>query len=189
MRFDFLISKHEIKSSQQSHFNVDSSLGRQQNIGAFSRGFTIIELLVVVVVIGILATIVIVSYEGVNNRAYDATIRSDFANFAKKLQLYRTSNNDLYPTTAQLGNVDLKVSKSAYDVAENNLYYCLNPTTNEYAMAARSKSKKDYKMVNGTVTEAAAKIYGADTCNLVSAPINAQLGWNAATQQWLSWAQ
>jgi prepilin-type N-terminal cleavage/methylation domain-containing protein len=34
------------------------------------RGFTIVELLIVIVVIGILATIVIVAYNGVINRGY-----------------------------------------------------------------------------------------------------------------------
>lgn len=39
------------------------------------RGFTIVELLIVIVVIGILATVTIVSYVGVQDRAKDASMR------------------------------------------------------------------------------------------------------------------
>lgn len=41
------------------------------------RGFTIVELLIVIVVIAILAAIVIVAYNGVQNRARDAQYKSD----------------------------------------------------------------------------------------------------------------
>lgn len=41
------------------------------------RGFTIVELLIVIVVIGILAAIVIVAYQGVQSRAQQAKIQDD----------------------------------------------------------------------------------------------------------------
>lgn len=41
-----------------------------------TRGFTIVELLIVIVVIGILAAIVIVAYQGVTNRANDSAIKA-----------------------------------------------------------------------------------------------------------------
>ena len=41
------------------------------------RGFTIVELLVVIVVIGILATITIVTYIGISSKATLANLQSD----------------------------------------------------------------------------------------------------------------
>jgi general secretion pathway protein G len=61
-------------------------------------GFTIVELLVVIVVIGILAAITIISYTGITQRATIATIQSDLTNAAQQLKVYQTSNMT-YPVT------------------------------------------------------------------------------------------
>lgn len=53
-----------------------------------SSAFTIVELLIVIVIIGILAAITIVSYTGITARANQASLQSDLTNNAKKLGLY-----------------------------------------------------------------------------------------------------
>lgn len=57
-----------------------------------TSGFTIVELLIVIVIIGILATITIISYVGISTKATEATLKSDLANASKKLKLYTTLN-------------------------------------------------------------------------------------------------
>jgi len=47
------------------------------------RGFTIVELLVVIVVIGILAAITVVAYTGVTQKATVSTLTSDLDNASK----------------------------------------------------------------------------------------------------------
>lgn len=44
------------------------------------NGFTIVELLIVIVVIGILAAITLVAYNGIQARANDTAIKSDLRN-------------------------------------------------------------------------------------------------------------
>ena len=53
-----------------------------------SAGFTIVELLIVVVVIAILASISLVAYTGIQGRARDAVRANDIAQIKKALLLY-----------------------------------------------------------------------------------------------------
>lgn len=57
-------------------------------------GFTIVELLIVIVVIGILAAITVVAYNSVQQRARDAQRRSDVAQIVKAFQLWSTDTGN-----------------------------------------------------------------------------------------------
>ena len=58
-------------------------------------GFTIVELLIVIVVIGILATIVIVAYNGVRAKAIDVSLQSDLRNAHGAVRLAELTDNVL----------------------------------------------------------------------------------------------
>ncbi len=60
-------------------------------------GFTIVELLIVIVVIAILAAITIVAYNGIQQRARDSQRKSAVAAIQKALEMYRVDNGG-YPT-------------------------------------------------------------------------------------------
>jgi general secretion pathway protein G len=62
-------------------------------------GFTIVELLIVVVVIGILAAIVIVAYNGIQATARDNIRKSDLKNLATAIEAYYATNGN-YPMSA-----------------------------------------------------------------------------------------
>lgn len=64
-----------------------------------SRGFTIVELLIVIVVIGILAAITIVAFNGVQTRATNASVTSAASNAVKVINAY-TAENGAYPMFA-----------------------------------------------------------------------------------------
>src|ERR1039457_5880303 len=63
-----------------------------------NRGFTIVELLVVIVVIGILAAITIVAYSGITQKAVASSLQSDLTNSAQQLKLYYADHGS-YPTS------------------------------------------------------------------------------------------
>lgn len=67
-------------------------------------GFTIVELLIVIVVIGILAAIVIVAYNGVQTRARDSQRASDMAHIKKSLLMYNSVNGGVQATYTFGGN-------------------------------------------------------------------------------------
>ncbi len=118
----------------------------------YNRGFTIIELLIVIVVIGILATITIIAYNGIQGRASDAVVQVDLENISKKLELWKVDNSG-YPDPGVPSNnlqaVGLKVSKNNYAVSpktDSNLIYCYDfvNRTRTYAILALSKSGKAF---------------------------------------------
>src|SRR5688500_17179375 len=67
------------------------------------RGFTIVELLIVIVVIGILAAIVIVAYNGVQNQARTTEALANAKEVANKSEIYNAdAGNGQYPATAAI---------------------------------------------------------------------------------------
>lgn len=66
------------------------------------RGFTIVELLIVIVVIAVLATIAVTTYNGIQNRAHNSARLSQLKDWVKIFEMYRTLNGD-YPAMT-IGN-------------------------------------------------------------------------------------
>ena len=62
------------------------------------RGFTIVELLIVIVVIAILAAITVVSFNGIQQRSKESAVKSSASQVAKKLLTYSVDNSDSYPS-------------------------------------------------------------------------------------------
>jgi prepilin-type N-terminal cleavage/methylation domain-containing protein len=69
-----------------------------QNIKTSSRGFTIVELLIVVVVIAILAAITIISYNGITSRANASSAASNVETVQKIAETYN-SDGSQYPSS------------------------------------------------------------------------------------------
>lgn len=67
------------------------------------KGFTIVELLIVIVVIAILAAITIVAYNGIQQRAKNSQRQQDIKIIAKALELYYTDNGRYPNSTCSLG--------------------------------------------------------------------------------------
>lgn len=106
-------------------------------------GFTIVELLIVIVVIGILAAISIVAYSGVQNRAHDTTIKSDLSNLSRQIGAYHAIHGHYPNTPASLLELNANPTHSSYDTSRTlNLSYCAagGGTGTGYAIGGISKS-------------------------------------------------
>jgi len=89
------------------------------------RGFTIVELLIVIVVIGILAAITVVAYNGIQQRARDAQRQSDITVIKKALELYYAANSR-YPAGSGSTSINGSWSSTA-DASWANLQTALQP--------------------------------------------------------------
>lgn len=67
------------------------------------RGFTVVELLIVIVVIGILAAITVVSYSSAQQRARDARMVATVTQYADIIKLYKV-NKGSFPIPTTGGN-------------------------------------------------------------------------------------
>lgn len=150
------------------------------------KGFTIVELIIVIVVISILAAITIVAYMGIQNRTNDAAIQSDLKNIAKRFELFKVDNG-VYPAgTAQLSTLGIKASKNAYGNGfSNNAYnllYCRVQADgpNKFALMASSNSGTVfvYRSETGSLSTVAAWAGTTSTGNCQSVGINQTDGFD-----------
>ena len=104
------------------------------------RGFTIVELLIVIVVIGILAGISIVAYSGIQNSAKFASVQSDTNGAIKQIRSFAVINNDTYPTSVTScpspGSTELCLKGSQ----GNNIAYVVDNNTSPRSFCYSSSS-------------------------------------------------
>lgn len=91
------------------------------------QGFTIVELLIVILVIAILAALVIISYNGIRDNAIVGSLKSDLNQASKQMGLAATDNQNQFPSSLpstikpSKGNV-LQLTR----VADSTKSWCIN---------------------------------------------------------------
>jgi len=69
------------------------------------NGFSLVEILVVVLILGILAAVVIPMFGGFSDETRAANLMANLQTIRRQMNLYRVQHNDQWP--GQLGNADL----------------------------------------------------------------------------------
>lgn len=100
-----------------------------------NKGFTIVELLIVIVVIAILAAITIVAYNGLQNRAKASEASTGLAQAKKKLELYKVDNG-AYPTTGNLASAGVANSDVSFQYTSDGTTYCITGTAGNISYKA-----------------------------------------------------
>jgi prepilin-type N-terminal cleavage/methylation domain-containing protein len=132
------------------------------------KGFTIVELLIVIVVIGILAALVLNTFAGVQARARDTERQTDVNALATQLEVYY-NDNGAYP---QFGEIDTVAEAQA-----------LLPGLDAGALDAPSNTTTP-DLVNTASTgignygyEAFSDTAKTDVCDLAEACVKFTLSW------------
>ncbi|MDO4712380.1 MAG: prepilin-type N-terminal cleavage/methylation domain-containing protein [Candidatus Saccharibacteria bacterium] len=103
-----------------------------------SKGFTLVELLIVIVVIAILAAISIVAYNGVTNKARDDERASNARNLLNAAAAYN-SDNDKWPELSDLAAFEtIKLPTTVTDATKVNATVDAGKDTYKYRLCKDS---------------------------------------------------
>lgn len=115
-----------------------------------ARGFTLVEILIVVVILGILAAIVIPQFTSASESAKSSSLVSQLQTIRSQLELYQIQHNGNYPTLASLQTdpgadghdwtqltTETEVDGSAGDGSGNEFGpYLQQPPSNSFELSA-----------------------------------------------------
>ena len=138
--------------------------------GTKKGGFTIVELLIVIVIIGILATLIIVAYNGIQQRARDTDRDADLRALKTSIELYK-ADFGYYPS-AGTDNVGYTITNLTSTLVPT--YMKSIPQDPQYPAAGKA-----YSYVRGTVASDSYAIYmqGYEAKPVCKAGNNVNVGW------------
>ena len=115
-------------------------------MGKRGSGFTIVELLIVIVVIGILAAIIVVAYNGIQTRAASVVLQNDLRQAATQLENDKTENNDQYANNADSLP---KSENTTYQYTTDGTTYCLTGTSSVSGVVGYYVSSSTNSVIEG----------------------------------------
>lgn len=115
-----------------------------------NSGFTIVELLIVIVVIGILALLVITTYSGIQAKARNSKRTSDLKSLQTHIEAY-FSQNGYYPSRANMNDATW-LSSNMKSLDQNALIDPSNPTQSKTLVSAPAAKSYSYQPVQSDGT-------------------------------------
>lgn len=144
------------------------------------RGFTLVEILIVVVILGILAAIVIPQFTQASTEAKQNSLCSDLQTLRSQIELYKVQHNDTVPTAANfvtrmtfctdISGATAGTPSKVRDTANGFIYgpylerIPANPFSNKATVGAVADKTAAGGGTNGwDYVEATGEVYAGDT--------------------------
>lgn len=114
-----------------------------------NQGFTLVELLIVIVVIGILALLVITTYSGIQAKARNAKRQTDVQSLQTQMEAF-FSQNGYYPSRADMNDPDWRSDnmKSLDAGALVDPSSTCNPATDDCLVASATAKSYSYDVTD-----------------------------------------
>ncbi len=124
------------------------------------RAFTLIEVLIVVIVLGILAAVVIPQFTDASTDAKLSALQTNLATTRTQLQLYKLQHNDTWPTLATFSNqMTLSSKADGTTAAVGTTGYPYGP----YILSVPNNPYTSTKTVTAGAADSSAWYYDEDT--------------------------
>ena len=160
----------------------------------------------VIVVMAILASLSYVGYTNVSNKANDSAVKSDLANFAKKVRVHYVETGayvvggGLDPSlgngtgnSTAIPGFKFQPAKSSYSTDGQNLSYCAGPRDPGgeviFRIVSRSKSGKvfEYASDSGMAMLGNFGLQSNSACSGIGYPRTWGYGYYSTNNEWWSW--
>ena len=152
-----------------------------------NKGFTLVEILIVVVILAILAAIVIPQFTGASTEAKESALVSDLQSIRSQVELFKIQHNDILPGEILQTNGTVTAATNAASVVnaltmKTDQYGNVSATaTATYRFGPYMQKLPDNPFSTATVVVVADKSEGASSVELDGAAGNNGTGWNFVT--------
>jgi prepilin-type N-terminal cleavage/methylation domain-containing protein len=153
------------------------------------KGFTIVELLIVVVVIAILASITIVAYNGIQSRTRMSGISSEMRNVVTKLQEFNAKVGSYPANATDLESSNMQINPTFFVASSNRYVYCRSADgTNAGIVASTSEGYYSFTTANGLKSMTTTEWGGSPSARCESAVGPGGVTINGITgTDWAAW--
>jgi type IV pilus assembly protein PilA len=146
-------------SSNLSSRDASRSIVRRARVVREQDGFTLMELLTALLIIGILAAIAIPSFVGQTSRADDSAAKTQIGTLATTMKTFAMQNDGSYEgaTLAKLAAIEPTLRDKTTAIAQE----VVNPTSTGFELESKAVgSKHVYKLtdVDGSITRSCSPV-------------------------------
>jgi general secretion pathway protein G len=135
-----------------------------------ARGFTLVEILIVVIILGILAAIVIPQFTNASTMARDSSVASTLQTLRGQIELFKVQHRDTAPTATAIANWQLMLTTS--DTTETNTTAPTGTHFGPYLQSLPINPLNGHSEVGTTASTTVGWVYVANGSDYTLLPVN-----------------
>ena len=142
-----------------------------------ARGFTLVEILIVVVILGILAAIVIPQFTSASESAKSSSLSTQLQTIRSQLELYQVQHNGRYPDLSVASTIDTDTNTWNPLTKATDLDGTINVATGAFGPYLQQAPSNGFILSTGTPPLNISVNMTGDGTGNVAAPGFTNVGW------------